>query len=229
MDGLALLCNLFADGPVTLGRLRAAHVASLGELEREPPERLAVCLHASVPQARAFVEEARKLMRRLAEAGPLAGRSPPALRPLACAVAPAVLDTRDRPAARGDAEELALRAGLVPGLDEGACARLALHQVRTLQALSESAGLALARRTGIPYSTLLELARRARRVLAEQGRASDPALGLREHELVPLARSPLRFGTPPAVAARPGTESELARTDEFTLPVEPEPAAGPFG
>ncbi len=61
MDGLALLCNLYADGPVTLERLRAARVANLGELERAEPERLAAWLHASVPQARAFVEEARKM------------------------------------------------------------------------------------------------------------------------------------------------------------------------
>ena len=59
MDGLALLCNLFADGPVTLGRLRAARIASLGELERAAPERLAGWLHSSLPPARAFGEEAR--------------------------------------------------------------------------------------------------------------------------------------------------------------------------
>src|SRR5262245_203930 len=77
MDGLALLCNLFADGPVTLKRLRIAGVSSLTELERAAPARLAEWLHASVPQAQAFAEEARKLVRRLAEEGVALRRAAP--------------------------------------------------------------------------------------------------------------------------------------------------------
>lgn len=226
MDGLALLCNLFADGPVTLKRLRAARIASLGELERAAPERLADWLHASVPQARAFVEEARKLVRRLAEtAAPVpvspASRSVRA-RAGARAGADEVAHEQPPPIPGRSASEPALRPGLFPGLDEGICARLVQHHVRTVQALSESAGLSLARRTGIPYSTLLELARGARRTLsarpgtARPPRAVGPALG--ESELVPFVLRPRRA---PA-------ENELQRSDEFTLPVEPEPA-GPFG
>jgi hypothetical protein len=226
MDGLALLCNLFADGPVTLKRLRAARIESLSELEREAPERLAAWLHASVPQARAFVEEARKLVRRLAEAGPFSGPPRPALRPSASAPLAPQLPHRPVP---GGIASFALRAGLLPGLDEGVCARLAMHQVRTLQALSEAAGLALARRTGIPYSTLLELARRARGTLAELGRAPDPANVLREHELVPRARQHVRSSARSGGLSRSDAEKEQARSDEFTLPVEPESAAGPFG
>jgi len=220
MDGLALLCNLFADGPVTLKRLRAARVANLSELERTAPERLADWLHASVPQARAFVEEARNLVRRLAETGaPVepARRSPPV------AGAPATMPHRPPPGAGRSAGARMLQPGLFPGLDEGACARLASYQVRTVQALSEAAGLALARRTGIPYSILLELSRQARRALAAQhvvAQAPGPAgeSGLFERELVPFV---------PRTRRAP-VEGELARSDEFTLPVEPE-SAGPFG
>jgi hypothetical protein len=211
MDGLALLCNLFADGPVTLKRLRLARVANLAELERTPPERLAEWLHASLPQARAFVEEARKLLRRLAEEGSAA----PAPRGVARLAAPA-------PASRESS--LPLAPGLLAGLDEALCTRLARHNVRTLQALAEFAGLDLARRTGIPYSTLLELARRARRHLAaEMGSTkvttATSKASLAEVELLPFLSRPRR--APP--------ETELLPTDEFTLPpAEPE-SAGPFG
>ena len=248
MDGLALLCNLFADGPVTLKRLRAARVESLVELERAAPESLAAWLHASVPQARAFVEEARKLVRRLAETG---SPNVPTHEAPAVASTHANVTRRELPGTSGSAD-LALQPGLLPGLDESACARLALHKVHTVQALSESAGLALARRTGIPYSTLLELSRRARRLLTVHGAgtlAPGPAEALAERELKPFVPRPRENSSRPVPdtivvgparkreLARTQTrpwfslsqpESELARSDEFTLPDEPE-SAGPFG
>jgi hypothetical protein len=206
MDGLALLCNLHADGPVTLKRLRLARIANLGELERTPPERLADTLHASVPQARAFLEEARRLGRRLAEEGPSAAardRSGP----------PAAVRT-DTPAV---AESVVLEPGLLPGLDETVCARLQRQNVLSAKALAERAGLDLARRTGIPYSTLLELARAARRLGGARPPRSAPPLA--EFELQPFL----------AVPRRAPSEPELAGTDAFTLPpAEPE-SAGPFG
>ncbi len=215
MDGLALLCNLYADGPVTLERLRAARVANLGELERADPERLAAWLHASAPQARAFIEEARKLVRRLAEAVPLLSAPRGVVRPAARVAAhPAAIAS-----STGGTSAIPLRPGLLPCLDETVCARLALNHVRSLQALSESAGLTLARRTGIPYSTLLDLARHARRFLAGGKPSPRSAAALAVIELVPFVTQPRRA---PA-------ESELAPSDEFTLPlVEPE-SAGPFG
>jgi hypothetical protein len=207
MDGLALLCNLHADGPVTLKRLRLAHVASLGELERTPPERLAEWLHASVPQARAFLDEARRLGRRLCEASP--ERVP---RHAAAGAPPTEVERSGT---------VPLRAGLLPGLDATASARLERNGVTTLQALSERAGLDLARRTGIPYSALLELARSARRHLAVGTRAVRPGAPatLPEFELQPFL----------ALPRRAPSEPELAGSDAFTLPqAEPE-SAGPFG
>lgn len=239
MDGLALLCNLFADGPVTLRRLRAAHLASLAEVERVEPESLAECLHASVPQARSFAEEARRLRQRLSEESPrLAAARPAAVEappsPSAIARRPAVSPVAGPSAAPSPAPPLppladesaddTLRPGLFPGLDEPLCARLHQHQVRTVQALGEFAGLALARRTGIPYSTLLELSRAARRHASARGRSPDTAPVPRE---VPLAQVELTPFLPRP--KRAPSEVELASDDAFTLPlVEPE-SAGPFG
>jgi hypothetical protein len=215
MDGLALLCNLFADGPVTLERLRGARIASLGALERAAAEPLAECLHASVPQARAFLAEAHKLLGRLAEfEAPLRPTPAPATSSPTGARCTAEAGALAPP--ESDLGTRALRPGLLPGLDAEVCARLFQHHVRTVQALSEAAGLALARRTGIPYATLLELGRGARRSLAP-AQAGAPATA-EEAELAPFVLRPRRA---PA-------ERELARSDEFTLPHEPE-AAGPFG
>jgi len=69
MDGLALLCNLHADGPLTLRRLRQAGIRSLGELERAPRESLASVLRASSHQARRFLYEAALLRRRIESDG----------------------------------------------------------------------------------------------------------------------------------------------------------------
>jgi hypothetical protein len=225
MDGLALLCNLFTDGPVTLKRLRLARVESLSELERTTPERLAEWLHASVPQARVFIEEARRLLRRLAEEGaPARALERSAGRPPRSRAAALVEAARREPGAR---EEALLRPGLLPGLDEALCARLHQSHVRTVQALGEFAGLALSRQSGIPYSTLLELARAARRYAAGRAEVAHGAHGAHgaatgEVELVPFLPR----------ARRAPAERELARTDEFTLP-EREPStsesAGPFG
>ncbi|MSR62915.1 MAG: hypothetical protein EXS08_10775 [Planctomycetes bacterium] len=217
MDGLALLCNLFADGPVTLERLRRARVDSLVELERVVPGQLAEWLHASVPQARSFAEEARKLARRIGPERAAYGlaEAPPQRAAQAESVA--------LPAPRASAED-GLRPGLFPGLDEAVCTRLRAQGVRTVAALIAGAGLALARRTGIPYLALLALARNARRrpatsVTAAKESAGSPEPALAEVELVPRLR---------AVAARVSVP-EPTRSDEFTLPLAEPGVAGPFG
>src|SRR5262245_51792604 len=67
MDGLALLCNLHADGPLTLRRLREAGIRSLVDLERMQSSALGLVLHSSATQARRFVEEGKLLAARLEE------------------------------------------------------------------------------------------------------------------------------------------------------------------
>jgi hypothetical protein len=198
---------------VTLRRLRAAGVRELAELERADPAVLARWLHASLPQARAFAAEAGKLARRIAE--PVPGASAVGSRPRAASPGVLVRSTGE------SAREVRLAPGLLPGLDEALCARLAEHGVRTARVLAESAGLDLARRTGVPYSALLALARAARRPAAAPA-ASVAAAALPEpvRELVP-------FRPAPQVARDEGLEAVPAET--LALPaLEPE-SAGPFG
>lgn len=243
MDGLALLCNLCADGPVTLRRLRLAGVASLTDLERAAPAQLAEWLHASVPQALGFVAEAEKLRRRLAEEqlpalslDSLVSRASRTPRAVAEPGTAAFVSTPAAPRAE------ALRPGLLPGLDEALCARLALHHVRTLQALGELAGLALARRTGIPYSTLLELSRQARRLAATRARESQAGV-IPRAELEPVAgfdtrsesAAPVAEPAPAAVPerpqvvqlrhleARPASLAEVELREVELRPFEPRP------
>lgn len=227
MDGLALLCNLYTDGPVTLERLRAARVTNLAELERVDPVELAAWLQASVPQARALATEAQKLLARLAEerSGSVAlQRSPTAAASSEAAPVGPDEAPADTPETRATAtDEVSLRPGLFPGLDEALCARLARHDVRSVRALCEFAGLALARRTGIPYGTLLELARGARSFAATRRRPPEPARpqvpNLATVEIRPFLARPKRAPS----------EAELTPTDGFTLPVVEPEVAGPFG
>ena len=222
MDGLALFCNLCADGPVTLRRLRAAGVRELGDLERIEPATLALWLHASLPQALAFAAEAHKLARRLAEP-----RAPAAHVP-----APETPAER-RPAARSatgvplsaapPARETRLVPGLLSGLDVHVCTRLAEHGVRTTRALAERAGLDLARRSGVPYSALLALAREARR------HAGAKLSGARAVESTEPVREFVPFRPAPAPREPEPALPEAPVGDAFTLPVSEPESAGPFG
>lgn len=67
MDALALLCNLYGDGPSTLRRLREAGCATFTSLERIAPEDLAQILGATPLAARRFQREARLLLERAGE------------------------------------------------------------------------------------------------------------------------------------------------------------------
>jgi hypothetical protein len=64
MDTLALLCNLYGDGPQTLRRLREAGFGTLAALETLEGERLASLLRTSVRSARRFQSEGRLLRER---------------------------------------------------------------------------------------------------------------------------------------------------------------------
>lgn len=65
MDALALLCNLHADGPVTLQALRRAGCDSLASLESVPLPELSDLLGSDATRARRFATEARVLRDRL--------------------------------------------------------------------------------------------------------------------------------------------------------------------
>jgi hypothetical protein len=76
MDSLALLCNLYGDGPQTLRRLREAGCGTLASLESIESERLASLLRTSVRAARRFQSEGRLLRERSEPPGERSSRVP---------------------------------------------------------------------------------------------------------------------------------------------------------
>jgi hypothetical protein len=67
MDALALLCNLYGDGPATLARLRSAGCDSFERLEQMEAHVLAGVLGATEAAARRFQREAGVLVERIRE------------------------------------------------------------------------------------------------------------------------------------------------------------------
>ena len=114
MDGLALLCNLHADGPLSLRRLRRAGVRTLDQLTGVPPASLVGLLRASPSQVGRFRHEAGLLRERLREAElepeyPRQPSGPGELRrPLAAPTLgrPQAFDLEPTAAERGDAPAL---------------------------------------------------------------------------------------------------------------------------
>ena len=76
MDGLALLCNLHADGPLSLRRLRQSGIRTLAQVQRAPSASLAKILKATPAELGRFVKEAQLLRERM-EAEPLEAELPP--------------------------------------------------------------------------------------------------------------------------------------------------------
>jgi len=222
MDGLSLLCNLHADGPLALRRLRAAGVHDLDGLENVQESTLIECLRSSSGHARRFVQEARQLALRLAEsplepepASEEGGFFP---RPVAPREDLPALAWRTSPWARAarDAGAHALEPGALPALDERTCERLSAQGVRTLEALYERASLALARSAGIPFAKLLDLAGQARQVVAPE----VP----RARELVP--EIPRRA---PALGGRSVARTSLAHASTSRVRESDPGTPGPFG
>lgn len=219
MDGLSLLCNLHADGPLALRRLRAAGVHDLGALEGVPEATLVECLRSSSGHARRFIEEARQLALRLAESPlepePAAEQGGFFPHPVAPESEPPRLSWRAEPRAHTAAAlpgvRHPLQPGVIPGLDERICERLAAQGVRSLDALHERASLELARSAGISFVRLLDLATRARHVLSDTPRARELVPEAPRHAPVLEGRSLAGTSVRPpartsrAHAADPGT------------------------
>lgn len=197
MDTLALLCNLYGDGPQTLRRLREAGCGTLAALETLENERLASLLRTSVRSAKRFQAEGRLLRERSegsVERTPARRSAAEAAHPSPprdVLVASVLSAWRDRDARAGDyppplatalhvevprAPLPAAREGLegLDGMDAALLARLRESGIESLAALREADVLDLAGRGIAGFTRLLHLQFLARRT--PQGRT--PAKGV---------------------------------------------------
>lgn len=238
MDTLALLCNLYGDGPQTLRRLREAGCGSLATLETLESERLASLLRTSVRSARRFQAEGRLLRERSegcierastrrSSAQPVAQSSPPK----DVLVASVLSAWRERDARAGDgtvpvgaalAVEVpraplpASREGLegLDGMDAALLTRLRECGVDSLAALREVDVLDLAGRRVAGFTRLLHLQFLARRTpeCGTRGVGDSPALG-----------------APLAVHPRAGPEIEtVAALDDNEVPSQIQSPSAPL-
>ncbi len=167
MDAIALLCNLYADGPTTRSRLVDAGWTSLPRVEAAPLEILAELLGGGGQRAQRFQREAALLRERLEAGEPDAEeaspREPP---PVKVRSSPAPAPARIAP-------------GSIDGLDGVTCDLLAVEGVESLEALAGADALALAQTSGLPITHVLHLRFLARRatgeVRPEPERADEPA------------------------------------------------------
>jgi len=241
MNPLALLCNLHAEGPTTLRRLRSAGLKDLDDLATFPEEELAAALDCDLVYARRFVCEGRLLGERFGfdvSEAPEPRQVAPPRQPRAPSPAP----PPQRPRAEAPTPG-ALRAGDVEGLDADWCAALVAQGVLTLEALADAPGLPLARALGRSLPRLLELQCLARRRLLdgapEPAVAAEPATAATPREaeepkpatravvLYPRA-APYRVAPvdPPASMDRGGPRS--AYQERPVAPSELPGSGGPF-
>ena len=174
MDALALLCNLHANGPTTMRRMGRAGITRLEQIPGIAVDELAELLNGPPSHARRFIAEAVALARRVGEGllepeEPLEMTEAQAPAPVMEVTLPQEAPPLPLPSAMSppedDEEEEVLRPGLLEGLDDLLCLKLLGQGVRTLRALSETAGLNLARRIGLPLTQLLDIQYDAQRAL----------------------------------------------------------------
>lgn len=244
MDTLALLCNLYGDGPQTLRRLREAGCGTLAALETLESERLASLLRTSVRSAKRFQAEGRLLRERSELSGERAATRRPNAPPAALPTPPpnplvaSVLTAwRERDALGGDAPRAASAAlavevprapaaaageaceGLegLDGMDAALLARLGEAGVATLEDFREVDVLDLAGRGVAGYTRLLHL-----QFLARRAGERRPAGAGKSIQAAPAAASAV---APPAPHVEPNTTAQDRNRGPTTLVAEYEAAA----
>ena len=237
MDSLALLCNLYGDGPATLRRLRESGLASLDAIAEAEPERLAGVLRTSVRSARRFQHEGRILIERTAAGDPAVPRETPAPEavPSGDPLLAKVLETWRRlddeaatpPSASQaaappfpSAEDVAfmnLDDAAIDGLDSAQRERLAHAGIRTLEDLTGCDALHLATAEGIALTRVLHWQLLGRRALAGARRGARE-VELTEHGVLHPARPlPGARSRPVAPQVPPQPRADLPAA----LPFEP--------
>lgn len=183
MNSLALLCNLYGEGPVTLRRLREAGCRTCDDIGRLDAAELARVLRGSLAAAERFRREAGGLSGRTLDAD-----EPPA--PLASPLAPALLvvelaSAKDAPASERTPPVqhagLELRPELLEGLDASACMKLRAHGVLTVEELAAADALDISSVLDLPVTRAARLQFLARR--RAEVRPTDVVL--REEVLLP--------------------------------------------
>ena len=191
MDSLALICNLYGDGPATLRRLRDAGCGDLDGVASAPPEKLAGLLRTSARAARRFQAESRLLLSRVDSEAGVQVATEQAPKEHGDPLVRKVLDVwRERDAAEAGTDEKQeavaaeqvvvetvtaadpLVTGCIESLDAGLCARLNRMGLATLRDLIARDGFEISREAGLPFTRVARLqllARRAFEGLVESG------------------------------------------------------------
>lgn len=176
MDSLALLCNLYGQGPVTLRRLRDAGCRTCDDVLCLEPTKLARALRTRRPAAERFQREARELAARIGEfGGPAPAIESHELPPepeSAASVAEPALEPELAALEEGDAQ---LRPELLDGLDSSLCLRLRSLGIERVEDLARADALELARSLEVPVTRVVRLQFLARR-LADARVESEPEL-----------------------------------------------------
>lgn len=239
MDSLALLCNLYGQGPVTLRRLREAGARTCDDVLCMEPVKLARVLRTRRPAAERFQREARELAARV---GTLGGPAPaiesnetspnpatPLAPPRAFERAPEEHEAQQPTPLEVAAGHTPLRAELFDGLDATLCIRLRAHGIERVEDLARADALELARSLEVPVTRVVRLQFLARRVAEPRPERDE---GLRTITLMPRRSqlSAARFSPAESEPARvPAAEEELleawAREQEALGTVLAEPAA----
>jgi hypothetical protein len=209
MDSLALLCNLYGDGPSTLRRLRDLGCRSAFDVVERPVEDLAAMLRSSVDVARRLQRQARELAQR----------------------APDEHDAAAEVLLPGTASEIVLRPELLDGLDLAQCVALRGQGIESVEDLTRAAPLEVSRALECGVTRVMRLQFLARRLLG----ARSP-VGQREPELAPLPRRTLPPGDAtrfsPAERPREALPAPLAdELERWSRAPRAEPvaeSAGPF-
>lgn len=246
MDTLALLCNLYGDGPKTLASLRRNGVPDLPSLLTQEASDVADWIGAK--SAKRFLREAQLLHERIdAEQEEDDGRSEVEEREELLAPvldrwreqdrsAPPAATRRPAPSPVAPAQEdvfvgTPLEAGVLQGLDEDWVRRLAAAGVHDVETLAAGRGDELAVRAGVPFTRVLRLVFLARRYVEAAPASSAPAHAAPAPQPAPADRVPVqpqRASTPSSEPARPRGRSSFGRQEERFSPSErPEAAQAP--
>lgn len=214
MDSLALLCNLYGDGPATLRRLRDAGCTRPSDVDACRIEDLATVLRTGLDSARRFQREAHELASRCDDARPEDGDS--IVESELCATSP-------------------LRPSLIDGLDLEMCVALRSIAVISLEDLAavEPLDVSLSLECGVTRVMRLQfLARRLLDTLAVESEAAQPE----RETLQPLVRRPSASSVqcfspaePAVTVPEPDLQRDLEAWSAKPVVAPIEGSAGPFG